>query len=502
MSGVPKKSRLRRRAAAEEDTASVAEASVEPTQEVPAQEQPLMGTEGNIENRDGRDSIRSSPRGDVRPNNGGGISPRASPRVDGSVVQNGNPSPRGGPTESDSLVPQEDPDAVPAISGGPVTEENKQKKKGGFHFRRGRKALSENTEQIDGNAPEAPVAGESGMENNRTVRPMPRYGQYSIFDCLVKHNLMCGMGYNLDKFHRHGRFEDMHPGLVLNAEADGLAVGITVQKLHSYGEQLVGVVKPLVKIHLVSIDTGYYVKSRSFPATAPATTAPCPLVDTTTLPSWGQEIILNAYYSDTVAEDTLLLFEVLDDKPSLRSNYHSSSSAGAACAARIAKRIAWGYLLPIGMSGEMNVGFSNDWRMSVRDRQHKSKSKNKGGSQEGSHVDDGSSSSDHHQGNHEEGEGDSGKSKRSRNTHTEEEDEREEEGDDKFATAGLNGSTSGGGGSNSSKGHYTQKYPLDKPSVDKAVRVQMYQYRDYDGIFGMFQRKVKGWPTIGRYTDK
>jgi hypothetical protein len=42
MSGVPKKSRLRRRAAAEEDTASVAEASVEPTQEVPAQEQPLM----------------------------------------------------------------------------------------------------------------------------------------------------------------------------------------------------------------------------------------------------------------------------------------------------------------------------------------------------------------------------------------------------------------------------------------------------------------------------
>ena len=45
-------------------------------------------------------------------------------------------------------------------------------------------------------------------------------------------------------------------------------------------------------------------------------------------------------------------------------------------------------------------------------------------------------------------------------------------------------------------------YPWHKPSVDKLVRVQLYSYRQYDGVVGLIQRKIKGWPTIAKYSDK
>ena len=351
---------------------------------------------------------------------------------------------------------------------------------------------------------------------------MPRYGQYSVFDFLVQSNLSCGLGYSVDKFHRHGRFEEMHPTLRLDADADGLGVGITVLTLNSHGggDQLVGIVKPLVKIHLVSVDTGYYIKSRSFPAAVPVTTTPCALLDATTSPAWHQELVLNAYFSDVVAEDTLLLFEVLDDKPSLRTNYNSSSSLQAA---PIAKRVAWGYLLPIGMSGEMNVGFSEDWKLSARqdlDRQQRrlarrkakrSKERNGGDGGSSNAGDDQSVSSRHSRV--------SGASA-GRAAGGEEQHPNNSEEDDDSADEGENASSAGAGAAGAGAGIdisttegeeaateaavkvVRSKYPWHKPSVDKHARIQLHYYREYDGVLGMIQRKIKGWPTIGSYTDK
>lgn len=324
-------------------------------------------------------------------------------------------------------------------------------------------------------------------EGNRGIRPMPRYAQYSMFDFLLQSNLQCGMGYNVNKFHRHGRFEDANPGLRLEAEADGLSVGINVLKLHTYGEHMIGIVKPLIKIHAVSIDTGYYIKSRNFPVVIPMTTKPCALTDATTPPTWNEEVILNAYFSDIVSDDTLLLFELLDDKPSLRTNYSASSVQRAP----IAKRVAWGYLLPIGMSGEMNVGFSEDWKYSSRraeDRKHRRSGKESTPSGANSTVGE---------------DGDKPVSRVSSGT-----------GLDAAADASAPSTSRAGKSPRSGEPDEevaadtvdtppkSRRYPWDKPNPDKLLRIQLHSYRQYDGVFGLIQRKIKGWPTIASYTDK
>ena len=316
---------------------------------------------------------------------------------------------------------------------------------------------------------------------------MPRYAQYSMFDFLLQSNLQCGMGYNVNKFHRHGRFEDANPGLRLEADADGLGVGVTVLKVNSYGEQMIGIVKPLVKIHAVSIDTGYYIKSRNFPAVAPITTHPCALIDATSNPSWNEELILNAYFSDVVSDDTLLLFEILDDKPSLRTNYSPTTGTSAP----IAKRVAWGYLLPIGMSGEMNVGFGEDWKYSSRravDRKLR-KTPRKQTSQSDMNGDDEASRPD----------GSVASKPVSRVTSS---DNVAGEGADNSVAGRAKEEDEESDGEDASGSHKARRYPWDKPSVDKFLRIQLHTYRQYDGMFGMIQRKIKGWPTLASYTDK
>lgn len=325
---------------------------------------------------------------------------------------------------------------------------------------------------------------------------MPRYAQYSMFDFLLQSNLQCGMGYNVNKFHRHGRFEDVNPGLRLEADADGLGVGVTVLKINSYGDPMIGIVKPLVKIHAVSIDTGYYIKSRNFPAVVPITTRPCALLDATTNPTWNEELVLNAYFSDVVAEDTLLLFEILDDKPSLRTNYSNTAES-----APIAKRVAWGYLLPIGMSGEMNVGFSEDWKYSSRravDRKHRKAHKesreNIPSSANSTAGDEAQLGSDADELRH------SGSKPISRVASA-----------DGVEGGALNtarsrshrsGDSDDSGEDTPSAPRKSRRYPWDKPSVDKQLRIQLHSYRQYDGVFGLIQRKIKGWPTLASYHDK
>jgi len=99
---------------------------------------------------------------------------------------------------------------------------------------------------------------------------------------------------------------------------------------------------------------GMYVKSVRMPAVQPLSTNHITLDDLTAgNPKWHQSLLLAAKFQDVINDDTLLLFEVLDQRPSLQTN-------AAAPALRQAKRVAWAYLQPVS-HGKLNVGVCPEW---------------------------------------------------------------------------------------------------------------------------------------------
>jgi len=100
---------------------------------------------------------------------------------------------------------------------------------------------------------------------------------------------------------------------------------------------------------------GMYVKSIRMPAAQPLSTNHITLDDVTAgSPQWHQNLLLAAKFQDVINDDTLLLFEVLDQRPSLQTN-------AAAPALRQAKRVAWAYLQPVS-NGRLNVGVCPEWK--------------------------------------------------------------------------------------------------------------------------------------------
>lgn len=364
------------------------------------------------------------------------------------------------------------------------TKENKSSKSRN-PFRRGRKNILSNKDNTKANK-------EQTDSLEKQTKSHRRYNQYfqnnclSMFQFLLQSNLRFNLGYRIDKMPRFSRYEEKNPNLHLEADTDGLAVGINVLKLNFYGKQLASIVKPYVKIHVVSIETGYYITSRKFPAVVPVSTNPCVLIDSTTSPSWNQELIFNAYFSDLVSEDNILLFEVLDEKPSLSTTVKKAKQSTLPL---VAKRIAWGFLLPISVSGDLNIGFSDDWKLSSRrgvDLEIQ-KEQNKDNNDNLDNNDDDNNNQDEiiHKRLKTINENDTTSPKVTPRNTPKNSPRVNDENDNK----------------NKSSPTKKQKYPWDKPSVDKLIRIQLYSYRHYDGVFGLVQRKILGWPTIGKYTD-
>eukprot|EP00605_Chrysophyceae_sp_TOSAG23-4_P000238 GSChrysophyteH1.ASY1.ANO1.275.1 assembled CDS len=100
---------------------------------------------------------------------------------------------------------------------------------------------------------------------------------------------------------------------------------------------------------------GMYVKSVRMPAVAPETTSFATLDDYNAgQPTWNEDLLLAANFADVVTDEVVLLFEILDLRPSLRTTSAPSQHRGP-------KRIAWAYLLPVS-NGRMNVGICNAWK--------------------------------------------------------------------------------------------------------------------------------------------
>lgn len=93
-----------------------------------------------------------------------------------------------------------------------------------------------------------------------------------------------------------------------------------------------------------------YVKSPKVSPAPPATTVHSTVTDKTHV-TWDEDLILKAYLKDLVSEEALILFEILDDRPSLKA---TSGSAGG----RKMKRLGWAFLLPTGQNGGVNVGLT------------------------------------------------------------------------------------------------------------------------------------------------
>lgn len=324
---------------------------------------------------------------------------------------------------------------------------------------------SRNSQSRSRGSPKREIAGSTSMQEIVDNDDREVNNCYQCFRRFFRKNTPFNIGYRMVDYVREIDFKLANPEIDLEGDAKGLAVGLNIKSVHSNLLQRMGMVKPVVMIHAVSISTGYYIRSRGLPFAKPVVTKSCFLKDTYSVPYWDEDLVIDAFFSDVANDDTILLFEIIDDKPSLSSSnikkqhrmkqqeeWNNNNTHPTA------KRIAWGYLLPLGLNGELNVGFSDEWKTSMTSRPP-SPSKRSSPAKETT-LDDS---------NHEKTTNEDENS--SQSTETVEKEER--------LKALL--------------------YSTKKKNVDIALRLQLFQYHKYDGPIGFLQRKTKGWPLYNNY---
>lgn len=158
-------------------------------------------------------------------------------------------------------------------------------------------------------------------------------------------------GYMLREFHRRGKFEENNQGLNLSSLKHRYQLSITIKSVQSYRNHIVGLVKPFVRVHIVDIDTGFHFKLPTYTPARPKYTHGLRIPDIPGALVWNQELVFDLPYSGLVSERALYLFEVIDEQPSLsmRTNLNNQGLS-------IYRKVAWGYLLPVGVDGLLNVG--------------------------------------------------------------------------------------------------------------------------------------------------
>lgn len=158
-------------------------------------------------------------------------------------------------------------------------------------------------------------------------------------------------GYLLNEFQRRGNFDLHNQGLSLSQLQERYLLGITIKCVQSYKRHLIGLVKPFVRVQVVDLETGFHLKSPTFSAVRPKFTHGLRSGDGPSIFSWNQDLTFDLPYSAVVSERALYLFEIIDEQPSLsvRSNLNNQGLS-------VFKKVAWAYLLPIGIDGQLNVG--------------------------------------------------------------------------------------------------------------------------------------------------
>jgi hypothetical protein len=139
--------------------------------------------------------------------------------------------------------------------------------------------------------------------------------QMPFLSCL-RTNLCCKMGYNVGMIAKVPLRRESTP-LHYGPRADSYSLGVRIEGIEHLTSELINLIRPMVRVHVVHIEHGTYLRSAKRTFAAPLTTASYPLKDAADCPRWQQDLVIDINYGDIVSEDALILFELLDNRPSL-----------------------------------------------------------------------------------------------------------------------------------------------------------------------------------------
>ena len=168
------------------------------------------------------------------------------------------------------------------------------------------------------NAVDAPLGGGGPL----AAEPQPKgfSGGYKAvqlpFLSCLRTNLCCKMGYNVGMVAKAPLRKESTP-LHYGPRADSYSLGVRVEGIEHLTSELINLIRPMVRVHVVHIEHGTYLRSPKRPFAAPLTTSSYALKDAADRPLWQQDLVLDINYGDVVSEDALILFELLDNRPSL-----------------------------------------------------------------------------------------------------------------------------------------------------------------------------------------
>lgn len=151
-------------------------------------------------------------------------------------------------------------------------------------------------------------------------------------------------------------------------------LSVTIGGLSQLGGRLSRSVCPYVRMHVLNLHSGDYIMS--VPLTAanrpsgdsnatqresheghpvPAlNTASCQLRARDADVYWDETFLVDAQFSAVTSPNSLLLFEVLDNPPSIKKS-HDTGGSGGGKKGKFSTCLAWGYLIPRGTrSGRLN----------------------------------------------------------------------------------------------------------------------------------------------------
>ena len=275
----------------------------------------------------------------------------------------------------------------------PGKNDSKEKSSKAGRFRRGksRKDRAENDDEKAQNEGKGDIAGvipendhqeedpdELAVSESKKKQQQPTRNAnccMPVATCLASCLGRMGLGYRVNDGQvdssalASGRVIDTRMWNIIKNSAsfknvEDSAFCINIGRLSDLQGILSSAVKPFVKVHIVDIDTGHYIRPNaigriSVPRSAPLLTRQAALRGTASdVPQWDEELCFPGLsFKDAVSPQNLILFEVLDDPPSLsfRKAQSMNSAREGGSLARTYTTLAWAFLLPVGQ--RVNVGY-------------------------------------------------------------------------------------------------------------------------------------------------
>jgi hypothetical protein len=342
-------------------------------------------------------------------------------------------------------------------NGGMFSWFNNKENAASFDQKKGDEGQSSTNNQNNEQSHADEKAQETGA--NKPSHDLPRYYRRMEYLKSLQQNIliypfykisrMLWMGYDNEEFKRFVPFSKAYPSLDLASYSKGWTLGIVLRTIDTFRQNIIGLVKPIVKVHVLDIETGMYIKSTEMPPTRPVFTGAITATDSGSSAKWDEEVTFEADYADIVSEKSVILFEIIDERPFLstgRSTFRNKRIHHY-------KKIAWGYLLPIGTDGRLNVGLANRRESNGETSINRS---NDNGNQ---------------------------------NCNENEKDT----GSDSSKVPKLRLPT-------------TDFNKLDAfesmKTKDVSLRIQLHYYREYDGLIGIIQRSVLTWPSLNESYER